>query len=150
MDIALNQPPKCGIGGGSSDGTTLLTQFSLLINTPLDGDNDYPITQSFSWVNGTYVEYTPAQITDGVSVNEYTMTGRRTSTSFETVLPAGSLSVIGRCYDALGTSYSVSRRFEVSTVTDLTTINDVFTASGSLTETENQLAYITAIAFALN
>ena len=78
------------------------------------------------------------------------MTGRRTSTSFETVLPAGSLSVIGRCYDALGTSYSVSRRFEVSTVTDLTTINDVFTASGSLTETENQLAYITAIAFALN
>ena len=78
------------------------------------------------------------------------MTGRRSSTSFETVLPAGSISVIGTCYDALGASDSVSRRFEVSKLTDLTTINEVFTSSASLTEPENQLAYITAIAFALN
>ena len=64
--FTINEAPSQGsLSMSGSSGTTLRDSFSGIMVNWFDENEDYPLTYSFSWVNGTYSELTSEEIADG-------------------------------------------------------------------------------------
>jgi hypothetical protein len=147
VDVFINEPPINGrLIWSGTEGLTLLTKFSGQLVEYQDPENDLPLTYGLSWVRAATYDISDV----GKETSEYLLSGRVETRTFTVVLPYGALTVVGRCYDALGASAVATTHVTVRVLPDLLQIGELIAQATSTTDPWEALNLISAISFQLD
>ena len=123
LTFSTNTPPQDGLFYlEESSGTALISIFrGQMLNW---ADEDLPLTYSFSFVFGDYQEPSLQELSEGKEITEHWLAGPQSSSILSIFLPGGRLSVVGHCYDSLGSKSSFAAKVNVQELTDIIKIRE--------------------------